>query len=84
MTLDNIIANEPLPDEADLAILRIANGAIPISDHGQEYVYLVQYGIHYHPVFVGSQGRLAPGVSKLSYEGYHRAMSIIDSYIELQ
>ena len=84
MTLDNIIANEPLPDEADLAILRIANGAIPICDHGQEYVYLVQYGIHYHPVFVGSQGRLAPGVSKLSYEGYHRAMSIIDSYIELQ
>lgn len=84
MTLDNIIANETLPDEADLALSRIANGAIPICDHAGEFVYLAQFGIHYHPVFVGSQGRLAPGVSKLSYEGYHRAMSIIDSYIELQ
>jgi hypothetical protein len=84
MTLDNIIANEALPDEADLALLRIANGAIPISDHAGEFVYLSQFGLHYQPVFIGSQGRLWPGVSKISYEGYHRAMSIIDSYIELQ
>lgn len=84
MTLDNIIANEPEVKEADYALRRIANGAIPICDRERNYVYLAQFGLHYHPVFLGSNGGLTQGVSVLSYEGYLRAMSIIDSYVELQ
>ena len=83
MSLDNIIANEPNATEADMAISRIANGALAVVDAKREWVYLVQFGFHYHPVFIGSNNQLYPGISTISYEGYLRALAILDSYVEL-
>lgn len=84
MSLDNIIANEPDADQAQLALTRIVNGALAVYSHDRTRVYLVQYGMHYAPVFIGSEQRLRPGISVMTYDGYLRAMAILDSYMELQ
>lgn len=83
-SLDNIIENSGDRKATHLAITRIANGGLVVYSSTTDLVYIITYGAHYQPVFIGSEGRLSAGYSILNKETYLRIVTLLDTYIELQ
>ena len=83
-SLDNIIENSGDRKATHLAITRIANGGLVVYSSTTDLVYIITYGAHYQPVFIGSEGRLSAGYSILNKETYLRIITLLDTYIELQ
>lgn len=87
-TIDGILGQEQYIEEAHMALVRIVNAGLVIYDSTRDNVYVTTYDDQengaYHPVIMGSDRQLSYGCSRMSFIGYIRAITILDSYVALQ